>query len=858
MDNLVYDIDCNVDESTCPFEDCQTQNMNLYSHENLSQDYIYTQSFTSRVFEGGRQYVALLGKGKNKNERGEITDILYIWEINENIYKHKFNYKDKRIHGVEYSPKGDSFVIVYDDHEPCYYSLKSGKRIKKFESVNLSNEGNILTYQFSPNGGFFGIAFQSSFVVWKTTGNDKKCLVKFEDRGHLKFFRGKTLVSISKSDTVRVLSVDGKVGEDKMWPLEDIAWDDIINGMISPDGTKLYIATCEEICVLNLETGDFETGYYKFETSDIKKVLFSSDCNQVACTNLRNIYFYKLDQNENLGTVLKENFRHFEVLFESNTLVTLDDICINFTDYGNENEDERFIYFEKNNDHFESFTFSPDFEYLLAITGEHSATIYETTKGRVVKKWKNDCERWSECCLMAPEKSDTAIIATKSSPQEVKIWNYRNGNDILALPDYDVASFCFDETGGILAAGTKGTNEIARVWDLKSGDYNSYNWPSGLNNNRNTKVLLTKRITDDEEKEDILIAVSELQYPIVFKMENSQMLYQCTDAPITLSHIDEIESNPDADVFLLKGTDGKGISHGLLFKLSDGKFLRLFQNCINVTLSKEKKMLLARCNNLNGGKLCVLDLSDLDSQNVVDCGIDADVSSFIQGSEAIASSFGDERETKYTLNNPFTGKMFGYLNIEKKNDNYCEMDISANDKILIFRYIQLHKEEFTKDQEISSSMPGENYQGDLPQQLKNQEEEYQPHTPEQKNLVADDDDLGGYQGGNNQEEDRPSQKGPVAQSNVVGDDDDLGGYQGGNKQEEDRPSQKGPVAQSNVVGEDDDLGGFQGGNKQEEDRPSQKGPVAQSNLVPEENNGRFLKEESKEIDDNNFGNNYYN
>ncbi|MCQ2819925.1 MAG: hypothetical protein MJ252_21885 [archaeon] len=709
-----YEIDCKVDQENFHFADCETHDLNLYAHENLSQDYTYTQSFVSK----GKEYIALLGKGQK-------SDILYMWK-KDNIYKHLYCFKDRKIHGIEYSPKLDSFVIVYEDHEPCYYSLKRGKRIKKFKGVKPQEVGQILTYSFSPNGRYFGIAYQTTFAIWEVftvsshglrVNASGRLVTKFEDRGHLKFFRGKTLVSISKSDAVRVTTIDRKGDKDeRIFELGDnISWNDIINGMISPDEKKLFFASENEVCSMDLSNGKVEVEQ-KFELADITKVQISEDCTQCACTNQRNVYFFSIKQGDEgtLGTVLKENFRNFQVLFEDNLLITVDNICLDIANYGDEDADEEFIYFDTNATKFHSFSFSPDFEYILAIVDEHSAIIYETKTGRVIKKWKNDCERWSECCIMAPESSETAIIATKSTDNEIKIWNYKNGNDVLALPNYNAASLCFNDKGNILAAGSKGVNEIARVFDLETGDFNSYNWPSGINGNKNTKVLLTQRKNEIGENEDLLIAIAEKQNPIVFMMETSQKLFECK-GPITFAHIDEIDSNTEADVFAIKGTDGDGEYHALLFKLSEGTFLKHFENCFNLSLckAKDKKMLLAKCKNINNGKLFIMkldNLNDLDNpKNIIDCSLKAEVSSFIQGGDALASSFGDKEKIQYILNEPNYGKMIGEIDIEKKNKNYSEMDISAEENKLIFRYIQLLQQEYSKDKEEKAIAEEEKY-----------------------------------------------------------------------------------------------------------------------------------------------------
>ena len=62
---------------------------------------------------------------------------------------------------------------------------------------------------------------------------------------------------------------------------------------------------------------------------------------------------------------------------------------------------------------------------------------------------------WSIACEMAPETSKIAVIATKSNDQTIKLWDYNNGNEVLALSGYNVHSFNFSEDGRLLACGAR-------------------------------------------------------------------------------------------------------------------------------------------------------------------------------------------------------------------------------------------------------------------------------------------------------------------------------------------------------------------------------------------------------------------
>lgn len=688
-----YSIELNYDENNWPYKECINQKIDLYSHEEIDQNYNYIKAKMSKEVN----YVALIGKGKKE----ELGDILYIWKM-DNIYKNIKTIKKRNIYGIEFHPKENSYVIVYEDRPPCFYSIDKHARISKFKDFPSKEEtGEIISYSFSPSGCFFGISYENLFIVWKTIDGTK--ISSFKIKSPLKYSRGKNLLAITEENVINIYNISSKMENPeleksfKMDPKNtfDINYTDILAGMISPDFKEFYFITNKAIYRVNLTEDKGKTEeILEFNQNNIKKAQICEDCSMFVITDLRTLYYYGLDDiNSEPGKILKEDFKFFEVHPNFNYLITVDDISVNITDTSDNDVDEIFIWLDENVKKFETFYFSPDFLNLLAITSEHSASLYNIKTGRIIKKWYNKCENWSDCCKMAPETSETAIIATKSTDSEIKIWNINNGNDVITLPDFNSASMDFSKDGKFLAIGGKEGEEIARFFDLSNGDYTSFKYEGA---NINTKVLLSKKNDENGISYEILIAASENQTPIVYNLEWQDFIFKCEKKEgLELAKIYILECSPESNIILVNGDDKNNVPHTIVYSLKDGKILHHFENCKNSNLSKDKKLLFAKCDNENEGKLFIMDLTN---NKIIDCGVESEISNFLQGSKALVCAYSDKnKKVIYEIRDPSYGEVIGNLIIQPYENVNFEMDISAektvediNKQNLIFRFIQIN------------------------------------------------------------------------------------------------------------------------------------------------------------------------
>lgn len=678
MSNDYYDINVNQTPGEgFPYENCETSNVELFKHQELPQNLKYVAPQLSP----DEKYVSVIGKG-------DTHDYVFIWKIDQ-LTQYLYMYKGTKIGGFCFSPNSSSFIILYENIEPMHYSIKNGKSFSKLTKVGQKDRAQVKCYSFSKHGKYFVVGFEDKFTIWNaSTGEVKKNL---EDPSPSKYVRGNVMISITDDCRIKVTTIkdETKICDFKLRSIT--SHKDILACALSPVDRPsevpefFYYAIREGIYKCQIKVPDDQDErtielVQKFD-SPAEKAFISADCEEAMSTNNRDIYFWNFGQQK-LGSVYKEDFYECSIFFENGKVLTVDEICINITDYSDGDKDELFIWLNKNPTKFESFNFSPEFSYLLTKINEHEAVLYNCNTGHAVKKWKNSLPLWNHAVLIAPETSQTAIIATKSTNDIAKIWDYQNGNEIMTLVGFNVYNFCFSPAGNLLACGGFEGTEMARVWDLTSDTkFESFNHQG---QNEHTYVHLTRA------EPYILICVPERQKPVIFDVENVSEKFEC-DSDVNFTKVDVVDSNSSGTLFFVKGVDEEGDNSAMLFDLNQGKMLRHFKNCVNIDFSQDGKYLLCK-SDYERGDLVVYDIeNDILDFKFKSCEIKAELSSFLQGGKAIVSPFGDQNKMNFILSDPETGKMVGEVEYKKKHNEYVEVDLSADPETnsLIFRYIQL-------------------------------------------------------------------------------------------------------------------------------------------------------------------------
>ena len=655
------------------YSSCRTENIPLFGHQVLPQGYYYGNPKIS--LDG--KYISIIAKGKE-------NDKAFLWSF-DNLDSYLFSYTSKEIDNFIFSPNSQYFYIIYKYEPPVKYDIKTGKEIINFQFTE-EKITKLICYSFSPDENILSIGTKTQFIAWNTN-NGKLLNVKNEESSI------KTIIKdwqLSIRDSLEAILFNKFNSPILQFNLSNIRIpQEILACIISPDQHYLYYANKNYIFRYNLkQKTKIEKPEVIIQFEDSEKVIIDKDCIFAISTDMNNIIFWNLKEKNNYTVLLKEKFTSIDINFEKKLLVIADDLCINITDFQDEENEvpEKFIWLNENPKKFLYFSFSPDFKVLLATLDENNAVSYNTETGRVIKKWRNMEDDWSMACEMAPETSQIAVIATKSDSKTIKIWNYNNGSEVLTLTGYNVHSFNFSENGQLLACGARNGNEIGRIWDLTDSEYISFFY-NGSNNNLYTIVNLTDNIDEHDNKRLILASIG--QKPVVFDVFSRKLLYEC-QCPIDFEKIQEIKSNVKYNCFIVKGRDINKKNMAILYRLTDGKLLQLYDNCNNIDLAKYENVIISRSSNINDGNLTISNIQNLNNIIHNNCQLSAPTSCFLQDNKSIVSAFGEEKKLKFIISEVKSGKMIAEINYSQIYDRHAEVDLSVNkeENILILRYIE--------------------------------------------------------------------------------------------------------------------------------------------------------------------------
>ena len=668
-----YKVDLDADKGLYKYSSCRTENIPLFGHQVLPQGYYYGKP---KISPDGK-YISIIAKG-------EKDDKSFIWSL-ENIDSYLFSYTSKDIENFIFSPDSKFFYIFYKYEPPVKYDMENGKEIISFQFPD-EQITKMICYFFSLDNKNLGIGTKNHFILWNISNGQIINMKK--EQSKIKTMRNDLQLSIR--DNLEVIIYNKFQSPILQFKIPNISFvQEILFCIISPNQHYLYYANRNSIFrykLLQNETLNQLEEIVKYEEAE--KIIINNECTSAISTNMSTITFWNLKENNNDIVLFKEKFTSIDINFNIKLLSVVDDLSINITDFQEEENDltEKFIWLNENPKKFLYFTFSPDYRVLLATLDENNAISYNTKTGRVIKKWRNMEDDWSMACEMAPETSQIAVIATKSDPKTIKIWDYNNGNEVLSLSGYNVHSFNFSENGQLLACGAREGKEVARIWDLTDSQYKSFLY-NGENNNLYTIINLTENIDENDNKRLILCSIG--QSPIVFDFNTQKLLYKC-DCPINFEKIQAIKSNVRYNCFIVKGRDIKKKNMALLYRLKDGKLLQVYDNCFNIDLAKHESIIISRSRNLNGGNLTISNIENLDNIQYKNCQLQAEASSFLQDYKSIVSAFGEEKKINFIISEVQSGKMIAEIKYKQIYDRHAEVDLSVNkeENVLNLRYIE--------------------------------------------------------------------------------------------------------------------------------------------------------------------------
>ena len=639
------------------------KSLNLLSHFEMPHNYEYT----SPILSPNIKYLACIAHGPE--------DFVYIWEMKD-LYWYRYKIAASRVDGISFTPDSKAIIIVYRYSNPIMYDLGTGKKLLEFEKNGEENNRDGFHCTYTDTGSHFAYTSTKSFTLWSlSTG---KITQQIMNDSPIKIISNEFLICISSDlncDIIRIANEENIINF-KLKGVESL--DDILDARCTPNLTSFLYVTKKGIIRYVFLEQEYK-GVQRFNFV-VEKATISDDCKYVMKTNMNHVSIHDLEKQEIMSTFLQEKFKEYRIDFNIKRLIIIDDISIRILDYQDEGAPEKYVWLNKNPTKFEDVRFSRDCKILLARVNRNNAIAYDLKTGFILKKWQNIDENWIDFAIT---KYGGDKIATKSHLLLVRIWNFSTGREDASFYGFDSHSLSFNANGNYLACGTKVGPEIARVWDIYNQKYGIFRY-NGKNNNYHTVVHLTS-------PEPIrLICCAIDQQPLVFDTNTKQLLATC-DCVYRFEEIYEIDSDLRYDVFIVKGRDEAKRNIGILYRISDGALLEVYENYTVLELAKNTGVLISKCDNVNGGKLTSTNIKNLGDPILNDFHMQADTCKLLNDNKCAVIEYGDDNNKEFNLINVENGAYIGQFvfskkNFERKSATYITVDPVDNE--IYFRYFE--------------------------------------------------------------------------------------------------------------------------------------------------------------------------
>ena len=637
----------------------------LLSHFEMPQ----TCQYKSPLVSPNSKYLACIAKG---NE-----DFVYIWDTSD-LYWYKYKIASTSpVDGICFSHDSNSIIIVYKYSNPTMYDLSTGKKTLELELNGEENDrkGFISTLNPTEKESYFAYTSDKCYTLWSLkTG---QIINQIFDSSPLKIISNDYLICISNDLNVVIKSIPTK--EDLVaFRLKGVeSYKGILDAKCNKELTHFIYVIKQGIIKYIFNDKEYK-GVQKF-TFDVINARVSDDCKLLFKTNMQNISIFDIEKEKTICTILTDKFKQFRIDFNNKKIVLIDDICISIKNYEDEGATEKCVWLDKNPKKFEDVKFSRDFKVLLARVNRNNAVAYDLKTGYVIKKWQNIDENWLDYAMT---KYGGDKIATKTHKLLVKVWNFTSGKEEASFYGYDSYSFCFSGGGLYLACGTKVGKEIARIWDIINQKYGIF-LHDGSNNNFHTVAHLTN------PEPDRLICCSVDQKPLVFNTHTRGLLYTC-ECPFRFEEVYGIQSDLRYDVFVVKGRDERKRNVGIMYKLSDGALLEIYENYSVLELAKNSGALICKCESINGGKLTSTNIKNLSDPLLNDFQIQSDKCQLLDDNRCAVIIYGDDFSKEFNLINVENGHFIGKISYSKKTGRNSAAYLTADDidKELYFRYFE--------------------------------------------------------------------------------------------------------------------------------------------------------------------------
>ena len=649
----------NTESASFPYKELKFQNILLNNYYELPQNVTWS---TPRM-SPNKQYIG--AKATNRNG----TETVYIWSAFKNDFGKKFlyEYTHSKILTFDFSSISTSFVIVYKGKPPVYYNIKSGHKIKKLDTKNM-DINDCLSWAFSPGGRFFALCTSDHFYVWDVITSELK--IHFEEKSPKKFLRNDTLILINRDNDLILRNINGDKPHFQMNLPNIRSPSDVLACSISEDNQFVYYATKECVTKVNLKERDTDEKIY-FEELNPSLVYISNDCQQYLTTNYSDINVWEIGRDQIFSTSLQK-FNDMMVSFGAGLMMFIDNISIILQDIDSKSKTREEItlfkvFTDRNPTKFQTIEYTYNSQFVLCWIDNQSAALYNCSTGNIVHKWVNPVDNWGRALQLAPILAAPSILATKTSKDVIQVWDYSNGVCIVALKGFDVYDIKFNSAGNILAAGTVGGTEIARVWDL---DYPLKPFSFRTDNSKQNKHTVVF-ITDNKK---FLICHAQFQNPLVFNTATCKMLYECK-CDTKFSYIENILCSDITHIFVSYGKSSTNKQIGCYWKVDTSEFIEELNDCTYVEMSVSDYNFL----NVYEDKVKIMNTKKDEKTESYEINKDNAVAyRILNDSKGFTRKYSNDnnKTIQIVANNIHTGELISDLTYKQLNDdNILELDM---------------------------------------------------------------------------------------------------------------------------------------------------------------------------------------
>jgi len=520
-------------ENDFPYKECLYFPITLRSHDKFP---LGVEWSCPRISSDGKFIASICSNNS-----------IYIWNSSNGELEKSFSTKEK-ILNFEFNPINNNLIVIFEDCNPKYLSIKRNGIINELKDANLGfNE--VISLSFSTQGTFFALCVDKGLYIWDIITSELQIYI--DDYAKKKYLRNEFLITITNNNFLRIIDINNPRNIFFEYNLKRVdSIDELQVCMLTVDNNYLYYATNAGVFRLNIND-KLTDEVCKFIEPNAIYVNISEDCKKYMSTNMSDVFLYE----ERKGLVNKftfEKFNHIRIDYNKMLLLIIDDISISLKNlelYGIE-LDKCNVYIYPNPIKFQKIVFTRNSENILGIVNENFAILYECSTGKIIKVFNNNSKvlYYENCLVLTPTTSEKNYITFKLNDTSIYLYDSIKGIPLYIFKDFNAYEVKFNEGGNFLLAGTVGGNEICRLWDLENPNQ-FYSYLTNNKKNKNTCVCFT----NDRTK---IICQSIEQNLLIFDSDTRILLYEI-NLKFSLNQIIGINCSNNSKHFIIIGKYNK-------------------------------------------------------------------------------------------------------------------------------------------------------------------------------------------------------------------------------------------------------------------------------------------------------------